>query len=111
MAMAKDGSMILLSNGGSNAHRSKAPSNTMVVGTVDCFVILERSAHGWTIKHRALGGCFISAVTALDDGTLVAATHGVGVARSDDGGTSWIWTNDGIDRFDLWSARAGRLMG
>ena len=50
-------------------------------------------------------------MTSLEDGTLFAATHGVGVARSEDGGKTWAWTNDGIDRFDLWSARAGRLMG
>ena len=109
--MAKNGSAVLLSNGGSNTHRSTAPSDTMVVGTVDGIVVLERAAQGWKVTHRALGGCFVSAVTALEDGTLFAATHGVGVARSEDGGHSWTWTNDGIDRFDLWSARAGRLMG
>jgi len=103
--------MILLSNGGTNSHRSKAPSNTIVVGTVDGVVIVERGIETWKVRHRALGGCFVSAVTALEDGTLFAATHGFGVARSSDGGYSWTFTNDGIDHFDLWSARAGRLMG
>lgn len=103
--------MILLSNGGTNAHRSRAASDTMVIGTVDGVVLLERSTQGWKIKHRALGGCFVSAVTASDDGTLYAATHGFGAARSDDGGLTWTWILDGLDHMDLWSARAGKLAG
>jgi photosystem II stability/assembly factor-like uncharacterized protein len=108
--------MILLSNGGTNAHRSRAHSDTMVIGTVDGVVLLERSAQGlqqhtWKIKHRALGGCSVSAVTASEDGTLFAATHGFGAAKSDDGGLTWTWILDGLDHMDLWSARAGKLMG
>jgi hypothetical protein len=103
--------MILLSNGGTNQHRNRQRSDTMAIGTVDGVVVLERAAGAWSIKHRGLAGVSVSAVTSLEDGTLFAATHGVGVARSEDGGKTWAWTNDGIDRFDLWSARAGRLMG
>jgi photosystem II stability/assembly factor-like uncharacterized protein len=108
--------MILLSNGGTNAHRSRAHSDTMVIGTVDGVVLLERSAqglqqHAWKIKHRALGGCSVSAVTASEGGTLFAATHGFGAAKSDDGGLTWTWILDGLDHMDLWSARAGKLMG
>jgi photosystem II stability/assembly factor-like uncharacterized protein len=103
--------MIQLSNGGSNILRAKAPSDTVAVGTVDGVAILARSGDGWKVSHRALAGCFVSAVTALDDGTLFAATHGVGVARSEDGGTTWIWCNEGLAHFDLWSARAGKLQG
>jgi photosystem II stability/assembly factor-like uncharacterized protein len=103
--------MILLSNGGTNAHRSRAASDTMVIGTVDGIVVLERSARGWKIKHRALGGCSVSAVTASEDGTLYAATHGFGAAKSDDGGLTWTWVLDGLDHMDLWSARAGKLAG
>jgi photosystem II stability/assembly factor-like uncharacterized protein len=103
--------MILISNGGSNTHRASKPSDAVIVGTVDGVAVLARSGDGWTIKHRALAGCFVSAVTALDDGTLFAATHGVGVARSEDGGITWTWVNEGLAHFDLWSARAGRLKG
>ena len=108
--------MILVSNGGTNAHRSRAPSDTMVIGTVDGVVVLERAAqelqqHAWKIKHRALGGCSVSAVTASEDGTLFAATHGFGAARSEDGGLTWTWILDGLDHMDLWSARAGKLKG
>lgn len=103
--------MILLSNGGTNIHRAKRPSDTIVIGTVDGVVVLKQAGDGWTIAHRALTGCFVSAVTALDDGTLFAATHGVGVARSEDGGATWTWCNAGLAHFDLWSARGGKLMG
>ena len=103
--------MILLSNGGTNTQRSRAASNTMIIGTVDGVVMLERAAHGWIVKHRALGGCSVSAVTASEDGTLYAATHGFGAAKSDDGGMTWTWVLDGLDHMDLWSARAGKLAG
>jgi photosystem II stability/assembly factor-like uncharacterized protein len=108
--------MILLSNGGTNSQRSRAASNTMIIGTVDGVVMLERAAQGiqkdfWIVKHRALGGCSVSAVTASDDGTLYAATHGFGAAKSDDGGLTWAWVLDGLDHMDLWSARAGKLAG
>ena len=103
--------MILISNGGSNIHRAAKRSDSIVVGTVDGVAVLAKGADGWAIKHRALAGCFVSAVTALDDGTLFAATHGVGVARSDDGGMTWAWCNDGLAHFDVWSARGGKLQG
>ena len=82
-----------------------------MVGTVDGIAILRRSDAGWRLAHKALDGCFVSAVTVSEDGTLFAATHGVGVARSRDQGKTWTWINQGLDRHDLWSARAGRLQG
>ena len=103
--------MILLSNGGHNTHRSTRQSDTIAVGTVDGVVVLARSETGWTLAHKGLAGCFVSAVTIAGDGTLFAATHGVGVARSRDSGKTWQWVNKGIDRHDLWSARAGTLNG
>ena len=103
--------MILLSNGGTNIQRAKGPSDTILVGTVDGIALLARTAKGWAVKNRALQGVFISAVTALEDGTLFAATRGVGVSRSDDGGMNWRWVNDGLAHYELWSARAGKLQG
>ena len=103
--------MILLSNGGTNIQRAPSPSDQVLVGTVDGTALLAKSERGWTVKHRALQGVFVSAVTALDDGTLFAATRGVGVARSEDGGITWQWVNQGLAHHEFWSARAGRLMG
>jgi hypothetical protein len=103
--------MILLSNGGDNIQRSAAPSETMLVGTVDGIALLAKSERGWTLKQRALQGVFVSGVTALEDGTLFASTRGVGMARSDDGGMKWRWVNDGLAHYEFWSTRAGRLQG
>jgi hypothetical protein len=103
--------MILLSNGGDNTHRLNARPDTIVVGTVEGVAILRRADAGWQLAHKALDGCFVSGVTQSADGTLFAATHAIGVARSRDGGKTWTWVNNGIDRHDLWSARAGRLHG
>lgn len=103
--------MILLSNGGTNIQRAAGPSDSIAVGTVDGVAILARSEKGWTVTHRALQGVFVSAVTALDDGTLFAATRGIGMARSDDAGITWRWVNNGLAHYELWSARAGKLQG
>jgi photosystem II stability/assembly factor-like uncharacterized protein len=103
--------MILISNGGSNIQSNKERSDSVAVGTVDGVYVLKREGQGWVVRHRGLSGCFVSALTALDDGTLFAATHGVGVARSDDGGATWNWVNRGLAHFDFWSARAGKLQG
>ena len=103
--------MILLSNGGTNIQRAQAPSDTILVGTVDGVALLARTERGWTVKHRALQGVFVSGVTALDDGTLFASTRGVGMARSNDGGFKWNWVNDGLAHHEFWSCRAGKLQG
>jgi photosystem II stability/assembly factor-like uncharacterized protein len=103
--------MISISNGGSNVRTGKNPSDLITVGTVDGVAILERAGGQWTVKTQALRGGNFSAVTETRDGTLFAASHGMGVARSTDQGQSWTWVNKGLDHFDLWSARAGQLMG
>ena len=101
----------MLSNGGTNIQRAQSPSDTILVGTVDGVALLARTERGWSVKDRALQGCFVSAATVLEDGTLFAATRGVGIARSDDGGFRWTWVNEGLSHHEFWSARAGRLMG
>lgn len=103
--------MILISNGGSNTDTVARPSDVIVIGTVDGVALLRRSGSGWVVAEKALQGCFVSAVTASPDGTLFAASHGVGVARSRDGGVTWDWCNNGVGHYDLWAARGGRLMG
>ena len=103
--------MVSLSNGGMNAFRTARPATRLVVGTVDGVAVLDREGAGWRVARRALEGCAVAAVTDLASGTLLAATHGLGVARSTDGGDTWDWSNQGLPQFDLWAARSGRLGG
>jgi hypothetical protein len=103
--------MILLSNGGTNIQRNSTASDSILVGTVDGIALMRKTERGWRIQHRALQGIFVSAVTALEDGTLFASTRGVGIARSDDSGMTWKWVNDGLSHHEFWSTRAGRLQG
>ena len=104
--------MILISNGGENSCRVAQPGTAMAIGTVDGVFLLEsKTAENWFLVHRALEGIFVSGLTQLESGALVAATHGCGVARSDDGGRSWRFVNAGITQFDAWAIRSGRLCG
>jgi photosystem II stability/assembly factor-like uncharacterized protein len=104
--------LILLSPGGDYTHRRAAASDRMLAGTTDGVYALQRSARGeWTVTHRALQGCFVSALTATSDGIIYAASHGVGIARSDDEGKTWRWINSGLGQFDFWAARALTLNG
>jgi photosystem II stability/assembly factor-like uncharacterized protein len=104
--------MILLSPGGDTTHRSAQPETTLAVATVDGVFLLKRDTAGaWQTIHHALAGCFVAALTRAPGGALFAATHGVGMAKSDDNGRTWRWANNGITQFDLWAARAGRLGG
>lgn len=104
---------ITLSNGGANCSRSTGVgARRLVVGTVDGIFVLSGERGGeWALEARALEGTFVSAVTQLGSGTLLAATHGLGVARSTDGGSTWEWSNQNLEYFDLWSARSGTLHG
>ena len=100
----------LLSNGGSSVFRGGAVDR-LIVGTVDGIFVLQRDERAWHVASRALEGASVSAVTELPSGTLLAATHGLGVARSVDGGANWDWSNKGLPQFDLWAARGGVIHG
>ena len=104
--------MILLSPGGDTTHRTTQSETTLAVATVDGVFLLARDGNAsWQVVHHALAGCFVAALTRAPGGALFAATHGVGMTRSDDNGRTWRWINNGITQFDLWSARAGQLAG
>ena len=104
--------MILLSPGGTAVQRQEGPSARLVVGTVEGIFVFERDAERrWVQAARALEGCFVSALTRLESGALIAGTHGLGVARSDDGGLTWRLGNAGLSHFDVWVVKAERLAG
>jgi photosystem II stability/assembly factor-like uncharacterized protein len=104
--------MILLSPGGTSVQRHKQPSGRLVVGSVDGIFVFERDARRrWALTARSLQGCFVAALTRLENGALIAGTHGLGAARSDDGGITWQLCNAGLTQFDLWVVKAERLGG
>jgi hypothetical protein len=75
------------------------------VSTIDGVYGLARKASGeWEIRGRALEGVFVRGLCGLEDGTLIAATHGVGMALSADGGHTWSWIK-GITQVGLWCVR------
>ncbi len=102
---------VVLSNGGANTFRHSESCDRLVVGTTDGIFVLSRGELEWTLTRRALEGISISSLTQLESGTMLAATHGVGVARSTDDGETWQWSNTGLVQYDLWAARSGRVHG
>jgi photosystem II stability/assembly factor-like uncharacterized protein len=104
--------MILLAPGGTSVQRQAQPSDRLVVGSVDGIFVFERDAkRRWSLKGKGLEGCFVSALTRLESGALIAGTHGLGVARSTDGGLTWKLANAGLSQFDVWVVKAERLGG
>jgi photosystem II stability/assembly factor-like uncharacterized protein len=104
--------VILLSAGGTSVQRQARASTRLIAGTVEGVFVFERDPQGrWVQKCRGLEGCFVSALTRFEDGTLFAGTHGLGVARSDDGGATWKLANAGLTHFDVWVVKAERLGG
>lgn len=101
---------VVLSNGGASMFRG-AGTDRLIVGTVDGVFVLERQEKGWREAGRALEGSSVGAVAQLPSGTLLSATHGLGVGRSTDGGATWNWSNRGLPQFDLWSVRGGVIGG
>ena len=64
--------MILLSPGGTAVQRQEAPSTRLVVGIVEGVFVFERDAQRrWLLKGRGLEGCFVSALTRLENGALI----------------------------------------
>ena len=103
--------MILLSNGGNDTFRSAGASDLLAIGTVDGVSMLHRENGRWQVAYTTLRGCFVSALSRSPSGTLFAATHGVGVARSCDDGRTWEWRNRDLGHHDLWSSKTGLLNG
>jgi photosystem II stability/assembly factor-like uncharacterized protein len=97
--------MILLSAGGEAVRRVELPSEVMLVGSADGIHRFEYSSGRWSLAHRDLEGVFVSALTSLRDGTILAGTHGLGVLLSKNGGRNWTLSNAGLEQPDIWSLK------
>lgn len=102
----------LLSPGGDNIMAAPGARDRLIVAAADGVWRLARDKENeWQLAGRALEGTFISGLTRTPSGALIAATHHLGMARSDDEGRSWRWINKGITQFDFWVVKAARLDG
>jgi hypothetical protein len=84
----------------------------LIVGSVDGVWVLDRADDGeWSCGGRTMNGTFVSALAWTGSGRLVAGTHHLGLAYSDDEAATWRWSNDGITQFDIWSVKCETLGG
>lgn len=104
--------MILLSPGGAGVERHAAPSDRLAVASADGIWFLRRAADGdFSLERKEFAGTFVSALARTRDGALIAATHGFGLARSEDEGKTWRWINRGLSQFDVWVVKALEIGG
>jgi photosystem II stability/assembly factor-like uncharacterized protein len=105
---------ITLSHGGPTIYRSPAPSDQVLVGTIQGVVCLERAPDGagWHVASRALTDQHIHALLIEpESGTIFAgASHG-SIFASDDGGHIWERRDHGLTEHNVYSLACARLAG
>lgn len=94
--------------------RSPTPREVIVLSPVEGSADLRSPDHEELVASRFMPSVERRVIarlrgTQLGSGTLLAATHGLGVARSVDSGGTWAWSSDGLPQFDLRSARSALL--
>jgi hypothetical protein len=97
---------ICLSHGGTTIYSSKAPSNELLVATVDGVIFLTREddQSDWKISRQALEGRHVIALMIEPTSqTIFASMHDSGVAASDDGGLTWAFRNNGLISENVYS--------
>lgn len=105
---------ITLSHGGPTMYRSPAPSQQVLVGTIQGIVCMERDAggRGWHIAHRALTDQHIHALLIEpESGTIFAGVNHGTILASRDGGSTWEPRDTGLTAHDVYSLACTRLAG
>jgi photosystem II stability/assembly factor-like uncharacterized protein len=99
---------IALSHGGTTTYAGVAPARRLLVGTADGVVVLERTTarEGWSVAHRALDGCHVSALVTPRPGLVVAGVFHDTVHVSRDDGETWERRGDGIAPANVYSLAA-----
>jgi photosystem II stability/assembly factor-like uncharacterized protein len=103
---------ITLSHGGPTIFRSSAPSQQVLVGTIDGVVCIERDAagSGWHVAYRALPEKHIHALLVeSDSGTVLAGVNQGAIFASTDGGHTWERRDHGLSEPDVYSLACARL--
>jgi photosystem II stability/assembly factor-like uncharacterized protein len=105
---------ITLSHGGPTIYRAPAPSDQVLVGTIEGVVCLERNAGspGWHIASRALTDKHIHALLIEpNSGTLFAGANHGSIFASEDGGHTWESRDHGLTEHDVYSLAGAPLNG
>ena len=103
---------ITLSHGGPTMYRSPAPSQQVLVGTIQGVVCIERDSAGsrWRVAHRALTDKHIHALLVEpDSGTIFAGVNHGSIFASSDGGHTWEQRDHGLTEHDVYSLACTRL--
>jgi len=103
-----------LSHGGQNLCASEAPSNELLVATIEGAVCLSRSGPkaAWQVSHRSLEGKHVSALLVEPGQKLLfAGTHGDGIYASRDQGRSWQRKDRGVEFPDIYSLNCVQANG
>ncbi|HEY8693131.1 MAG TPA: hypothetical protein VIR57_10365 [Chloroflexota bacterium] len=99
-----------VSHGGSNVYVSEAASKSVLVGTKNGVVALERSGGHWEVAYQALPGLHISSIVVEPaTGTILAGAFFGSVYASTDEGRTWEQRGDGLTYKDVYSLAIKQL--
>jgi photosystem II stability/assembly factor-like uncharacterized protein len=105
---------ICMSHGGTTIYSSDAPSNDLLVATVDGVVFLKRNSANdpWQVSHKGLSGHHVIGLMIEPvSGTIFATMHDAGVAATTDFGETWQFRNDGLKSENVYSIACGSKGG
>jgi photosystem II stability/assembly factor-like uncharacterized protein len=105
---------ITLSHGGPTIYSSPAPSQQVLVGTIQGVVCMQRDADGpgWHVAHRALTDKHIHALLIEpESGTIFAGLNHDTIFASSDGGYTWERRDHGLTQPDVYSLACSSMAG
>ncbi len=104
---------ISLSHGsGETMYASDEPSTTVLVGTIDGVVRIQRDGAGWSVIERALRDQHIHALLfEPESNTWFAGVQHGGIFASTDGGSTWERRDAGLTEDNVYSLSKATLDG
>ncbi len=104
---------LALSHGsGKTICSADAPSNEVLVGTLDGIVRIERTNGGWSKTGHVLQGKHIHAILLEpESGVWFAGVSFGGIYASEDGGRAWKPRSEGLTQNDIYSLSAAKVNG
>ena len=103
---------LALSHGAETIYSSSAPSDRVLVGTIDGIAELKREGASWTVASRTLEGSHIHAILHEEEsGFWFAAVQKGGLYVSRDDGATWEACNNGLTETDMYSLASAKIDG